>query len=109
VRTPARRFKGVVTGPDGEPWPIFVSTERHVCSPYCRDGAHAVMLYREEADELTRELVQSVADLVAPDRIVLDVQPVAEAPLPDGFTTAWLVTCSPLPAARSASVAEAER
>jgi hypothetical protein len=109
VRTPARRFKGFVTGPDGEPWPIFVSTEQHACSPYCRGGAHAAMLYREEADELTRELVQSVADLVAPGRILLDVQPVVEAPLPDGYTTAWLITYGPLPAARSACAAGAER
>jgi hypothetical protein len=70
---------------------VFVSTERHECSPYCRDGAHAELLYREETEPPTTELVQSAVDLVSPGRTVLDVQAVAEAPLPEGYTTAWLV------------------
>ena len=109
MKAPAIRFMGVVTGPNGERRPILVSTEQHVCSLYCGNGAHAVLLYRQEADELTRECVQSVADLVRPGRIVLDVRPVVEAHLPDGYTTAWLVTYSPRPAVRSAGAAEAER
>lgn len=88
------RYVGLVEAA-GELQPIYASNERHVCSPYCRYGGHAELVYREDDDVLTRELAQSIADLVSPGRAVLDVRPAPEALLPEGFRTAWLVTYGP--------------
>jgi hypothetical protein len=85
------RYVGIVDA-GGLPRPVYASTRRHQCNPYCQGGRHADLLFREECGALTRGLAQQVADLVAPGRRVLDVQPAPEAPLPEGFRTAWLVT-----------------
>lgn len=74
---------------------IYASTERHVCSPYCRAGRHAELIYREELDTLTIALAQAIADLASPRCLVLDVRPAPEARLPAGFRAAWLVTYGP--------------
>jgi len=103
------RFAGTVDSPDGEPQPIYVSTDGHVCSVYCGSGRHAELLYREEPGPLAPALVQAAVDLIRPGLAVLDVQPAPEAPLPDGFTTAWLVTYGPAQPVRPARQSEAAK
>ena len=102
MNRPRVRYVGTVQLPAEEPHPIYASTAQHVCSAYCRGGRHTELLYREEPDGLSRTLLQAVADLVTPGINVLDVQPAPEAPLPDGFSTAWLVTYGPPNPVRSA-------
>jgi hypothetical protein len=89
------RYVGLVEAAGGELQPVYASNERHLCSPYCRDGGHAELVYREDDDVLSRELAQSIADLVSPGRAVLEVWPAHEALLPEGFRRAWLVTYGP--------------
>lgn len=103
------RFVGTIDSPDGVPQPIYVSTGQHVCSVYCRDGRHAELLYREEPGPLTQAFVEAAVDMVSPELAVLDVQPAPEAPLPDGFATAWLVTYGPAQPIRPALHSEAAR
>jgi hypothetical protein len=78
---------------------VYVAAEPHACSPYCRDGDHAELLYRAEDDTPTRAHIEAVAALASPRWRVLDVQPAPEAPLPPDIRGAWLVTYGRVPAA----------
>ncbi len=109
MNRPGVRYVGTVQLSAEEPHPIYASTERHVCSAYCRGGRHTEVLCRGEPGAPTRTLVQAIADLVTPGIQVLDVQPAPEAPLPDGFCTAWLVTYGPPNTVRLASASTAAR
>jgi hypothetical protein len=94
------RYVGYVQISADEVQPVYVSTTPHACNPCCRGAMHAELLYRQEPDAVTRALAQAAADLTAPGFVVLDVQPAPEAPLPDGYRTAWLVIYGYGPALR---------
>ncbi len=103
------RYMGTVQTAAGQSCPVYAAVEPHVCNPYCRDGGHAELLYREEDGPPTLTFVQAVATLVSPGRPVLDVRPAPEAPLPPGFRGAWLVIYGPVPAPGGVADTEAQR
>jgi len=93
------RYVGSVPMPSGEPAPVYTDTDPHVCNSYCRAGGHAELLYREDPGSLSRQTVQAIADRWLAGRPVLDLRPAPEAPLPAGYSAAWLVTYGPMPVA----------
>ena len=65
---------------------------RHVCNAYCRESIHADLAYYHGHGDISVTDMERVATHFRPGYRILSVQLAAEAPIPDGYETAWLVT-----------------
>jgi hypothetical protein len=77
---------------DGRECRVIDSLKPHVCNVYCRNGAHTDLAYYHGHGDVSIADMERVAAHFRPGYRILDVRPAAEAQVPDGYETAWLVT-----------------
>jgi hypothetical protein len=77
---------------DGRVCRVTDSFKTHHCNAYCRDDTHADLAYYHGHGAVSVADMERVAAHFRPGYRILDVRLAAEAPLPEGYETAWLVT-----------------
>jgi hypothetical protein len=94
IPAPIRRetVRGWASMADERTCRVTEPCQRHICNVYCRNGAHADLAYYHGHGRITAADMARVAARFRPGYRILDVRPAAEAPVPDGYESAWLVT-----------------